>query len=262
MAESPAPGKRFAAPIRIEPTVPASRKEPEDSRFYVALAEMLRNRHIAYALFLLLSGCGDWKMDSSELNARTAAPAMGPDCAGCHAYPLTDRNHKFHLAETEPDNKLNGPITCLDCHAKSIRFQVVTLFDSTYEDTLTGERAHTIVHPNPLDTNSEGRIIRNLAFIRVDTLIQHHPRPAPARAGDVPQFQEYLTSLAHLNDHVDVEFEARDSDTGRFQGQTASFNPKQESCSAVACHPVDTPYSFGSIAKGLPALPPVEPENP
>jgi hypothetical protein len=63
-----------------------------------------------------------------------------------------------------------------------------------------------------------------------------------------------MTALAHMNRKVDVLFDARNSDSARFNGERASFNPKQETCSAVACHPGDKPYSFGSVAKGLPEL--------
>jgi hypothetical protein len=211
-----------------------------------------------------LSACMEWNADESALTARTAPPQAGPDCASCHAYPLTDRNHKFHLIEEGSGNRdLNGKITCLDCHSKAIQFQAVTLFDTLFEDTVTGEVGGTLDHPNPLDTNSEGRVIRTLSLVRVDTLNQHHPLLMPPRPGTPAKFQEYVTSLAHLNDRVDVDFDIRNSDTARFHGQFASYNPTQESCSAVACHPLpDKPFSFGSIAKGLPELPVPEGQNP
>ncbi len=201
----------------------------------------------------LLMGCGDWKADSSALTARTATPAVGMDCAGCHAYPLTDRNHDYHLKDAGANRDLNGEITCLDCHSLSIQFQALTLFDSIYQDT-SGEKWGTLSHPNADGKTTDGKIIRSLAFLGVDTLHQHHPRPMPARPGPAPKFQEYMTTLAHLNNTVDVKFDSRNSDPARFGGDSASYNPTQESCSAVACHPGPKVYSWGSVAKGLPEL--------
>jgi hypothetical protein len=77
----------------------------------------------------------------------------------------------------------------------------------------------------------------------------------PDRPGAFPDFQEYVTSLAHMNGKVDVAFDPRNSDTAKFNGNSASWNPKQETCSAVACHPGPSAvYSFGSKAKNLPEI--------
>lgn len=201
----------------------------------------------------LLLACGDWKTDPASLTARTAAPAKGPDCASCHGYPLMDRNHQYHLFEAGGNRELNGAITCFDCHSQAIQFRDVVLFDTVYEEP-SGERWRTQSHPNPGDTTSSGLVIRSLLLVRVESLPQQHPLPMPARPGSVPAFQEYITTLAHMNGRVDVHFAGRNSRPFLFEGQSASFNPTQETCSAVACHPNPGAYSFGSKAKGLPAL--------
>ncbi|HKP97317.1 MAG TPA: hypothetical protein VJ385_16335 [Fibrobacteria bacterium] len=208
-----------------------------------------------------LLGCGEWKVDSSELSARTTGPAPGLDCASCHGYPLADVNHDYHLFRAGSNKDLNGEITCLDCHSLSLQSQSLTLFDSVYEAP-SGEKWRTLGHPNPGDTTSDGKVIRSLPLFAVDTLHQNRPIPMPPRPGAVPRFQEYMTAVAHMNKKVDVHFDNRNSLPARFNGDSASFNPAMETCSAVACHPGDKPYSWGSVAKGLPELKDDEEEEP
>jgi hypothetical protein len=206
-----------------------------------------------------LAACGEFKGDTAVLTARSAAPMEGMDCAACHGYPLKDLNHDYHLFEAVGDRDLNGPITCLDCHSQSLRSVSLVLLDSLFEKP-DGEKHSSLENPDPAartpasKTDTVTYLIRSLPLFRVDTLRQNHPVTAPARSGAKPAFQEYLTAMAHMNRKVDVVFDPRISDTARFQGQPASYNPKQETCSAVACHPGEKPYSFGSVAKGLPEL--------
>jgi hypothetical protein len=217
----------------------------------ISITRMLR---IGAGLGLVLvMGCGEWKAENAELTARTAEPVAGMDCATCHAYPLTDRNHDYHLFKAGSNKDLNGEITCLDCHSLSLQSQAVVLFDSIYEDT-TGEKWRTLAHPNPGATTKSGRVIRSMDFFGVDTLHQNHPLPAWPRPGPAPKFQEYLTTLAHLNHKIDVQFDARNSKPAEFEGDSARYNPTLETCSAVACHPGPKAYSWGSVAKGLPEL--------
>lgn len=213
-------------------------------------------RIVAVALSTgLLAGCGEWKTDSTELTARTSAADVGMDCASCHGYPLKDKNHDYHLRMTGGNRDLNGAITCLDCHSRSIQSHLVTLFDSAYEDTSTTEKFHTLAHPGPDDTTSDGKRGRSLVLVEVDTLIQNHPIDAVERQGSITGFQEYVTGLAHLNHVVDVSFDPRDSRPDHFGGDSASYNPEKETCSAVACHPgPDKVYSWGSVRKSLPIL--------
>jgi hypothetical protein len=175
-------------------------------------------------------------------------------CDACHAYPLTDRNHDYHLTTASSNRLLNGPITCLDCHTRSLRGQVVVSFDTVYQDTATGEKSFTSLHPGAAERNSDGRIIRSLTLIQVDTLRQNHPIAQPGRPGARPLFQEYVTALAHLNGSVDVAFDPKNSDPALY-GDSARFDPQMETCSAVACHPGGVDYRWAAPNKGLPRLP-------
>ncbi|MEO6096638.1 MAG: hypothetical protein ABIW76_13440 [Fibrobacteria bacterium] len=206
-------------------------------------------------LSVSLSACNGWVEDPADLTARSAVQAAGPDCASCHGYPLKDLNHEYHLVEAVGNRDLNGAITCLDCHSQSVRAAAVVLIDSLYE-TPEGEKYGTVDFPNANDT-TKGKpsfVIRSLPLVDIDTLHQNHPVSLGVRPGPKPLFQEYVTALAHMNRVVDVSFDSRNSDTIRFLGQKAAYNPAQETCSAVACHPGNKPYSFGSVAKGLPEL--------
>jgi len=86
-------------------------------------------------------------------------------------------------------------------------------------------------------------------------LRQNHPVPQPERPGAHPLFQEFVTSLAHLNGTVDVAFDPKNSAPAQYGGDSAGFNPESETCSAVACHPGGKDYRWAAPRKGLPALP-------
>ena len=201
------------------------------------------------ALALLASGfflfaCGDFKMESGELTARTASAPLGPNCASCHAYPLTDTNHTYHLKAGS--NKLvNGTITCLDCHSTALAFKTVILPDSIFKDSVGNEWSALDL---PKDTG-----IRTFPLVRVDTVTQDHAIPLPPRPGKVPDFQEYVTSLAHMNGKVDVVFHKRVSRPDEFEGLKAEFNPKTETCSAMSCHPggISPEWRFASLRRNL-----------
>jgi len=206
-------------------------------------------------LGLLFSSCDKGLIPSEVLTSHSFESKPNMACDACHAYPLTDRNHDYHLTTASSNRLLNGRITCLDCHNHSIRGQSVILFDTLYLDTANGEKSYTSLHPNVTDMNSQGRIIRNLALIEVDTLFQNHPIAQADRPGAQPQFQEYVTALAHLNGFVDVAFDPRNSSPDQYGGDSASFDPRQETCSAVACHTGGKDYRWAAPNKGLPALP-------
>jgi hypothetical protein len=241
--------------------VPIRRKIPYFSNFRVGMFTFA-SRLLPYLIGAAgLVACGELNPDTAALTARSAAPAAGSDCAACHGYPLKDKNHDYHLFEAGGNIQLNGAITCVDCHSQSIRYTEATLYDTVYEDT-TGEQWRTLDKPGPLDTTRGGTVIRTLALLMVDTLHRHIGVPSPARPGPAPAFQEYLTALAHMNQAVDVRFDSKNSNPARFNGDSASYNPSRETCSAVACHPGNKPYSFGSVAKGLPELKDLEEEEP
>jgi hypothetical protein len=209
---------------------------------------------IACFALALLTACGDLQSAPGALTARTAAPPRSMACDACHAYPLKDRNHDYHLFIAGATRELNGRITCLDCHTLSIRGEAVIVIDTVFQDT-DGSRYFTSQHPRASDTTAQGAIIRSLALTGVDTLRQNHPVPQPDRPGAHPLFQEYVTSLAHLNGTVDVAFDPKNSAPARYGGDSASFHPESETCSAVACHPGGKDYRWAAPHKGLPALP-------
>jgi hypothetical protein len=215
------------------------------------------------AACLALAACGEWKNDAGELTARSASPAPGMACDACHAYPLLDKNHDYHL-NTAPSNRdLNGRITCLDCHGRSIRGVPVVVIDTLFRDTVTSEGSFTSANPDPLARNSEGHIIRTQELARVDTLHQNHPVAQPGRPAAASGFQEYVTTLAHLNGTVDVAFDPRNSNPANWGGDTAFFNPKLETCSAVECHPAgEKVYRWAADRKGLPELPAADNPSP
>lgn len=213
------------------------------------------------ALLLLLGGLFAGCMEEAELTARTAVAARAPDCASCHAYPLEDENHHYHLFHTQSDKAINGPVTCMDCHATSVARRPNVLLDTIFVDP-------TDASPEPNEWSSvdfpvdpAGRSLADTiraAYtpVRVDTLRQERPVPAPEREGRLPELTEYMTSLAHMNGVVDVVFHPRVTDTAKFPGMRAEFNRPRETCSAVACHPRgESPHwRFAAPSKGLSVL--------
>jgi hypothetical protein len=196
----------------------------------------------ALAVASVLEAC----LKDEELT-RTVAPASvaGPDCASCHAYPPKDTNHSYHLFEGLSIKRINGQVTCLDCHHTALAGRTVRLADSIYVDSLDNQWSSLDFPDDPG--------IRKFRLDRVDTVVQDHPLKAAARPGVQPLFQEYITSLAHMNGKVDVAFHPRVTDTTLFPGLRAEFMPEKETCSAMACHPtVVTPYwRFADSARGL-----------
>ncbi|MBW8888967.1 MAG: hypothetical protein JF616_14530 [Fibrobacteres bacterium] len=203
---------------------------------------------------LLITACGDWNAAPAALTARTGPSPQGMACDACHAYPLTDRNHDYHLTTASANRLLNGRITCLDCHTRSIRSEMVIVIDTVFQDT-DGSKYFSSQHPHSGDITPAGTPIRSLSLLRVDSLHQNHPIAQTERPGAHPLFEEYVTTLAHLNGTVDVAFDPRNSDPAQYGGDSASFNPESETCSAVACHPGGKDYRWAAPHKGLPALP-------
>lgn len=200
---------------------------------------------------LLLAGC----LQKEELVARTSGPAaMGPDCASCHAYPLKDTNHVFHLFEGDSSKAINGPITCLDCHSTALAKRSHVFLDTIYRDSIGNDWSSWDFPLTPGETTLADTI-RTYPLLKVDTVAQDRPIPAPARPGLQPAWQEYVTGLAHMNGKVDVEFHPRVSNPAKFSGLKAEFLPEKETCSAVACHPNQNPFwRFADPIKGLKQL--------
>jgi hypothetical protein len=211
----------------------------------------------AYALLalLLLAACGDWKQDPAALTARSG-PAPGLECAACHNYPPQDSNHLYHLNVAGGNKYANGPITCLDCHRASLQWRVETLLDTFFidPDPTNLNRQSSVDWPVRSPADSFALAIRTWKIDSVHVLHQNRPIVQASRPVRTGGLAEYMTGLAHLNGTVDVIFDPKNSDPDRFGGDSAAFHPKEETCSAVACHPTDNPYRFAAPRKGLPGL--------
>jgi hypothetical protein len=195
----------------------------------------------------LILACGDWKNDPDSLTARTSAAAVpGPDCSSCHAYVLNDSNHLFHFFKADSNKSINGAVTCLDCHARSIAWKETPLPDSIFVDSFGGFWS-SLDYP-------KSAAIRTYRLERIDTVRQHRPIPEKPEPGRIPAYREYATALAHMNGRVEVAFDPRVTDTSKYSGASAAYNPSQETCSAVACHERQNPYRWAAPSKGLPGL--------
>ncbi len=180
----------------------------------------------------------------SDLASTSPASPNTPDCSACHNYPLQDGNHHLHLLEEGGNRMLNGRITCADCHNTSVPSIPVMVLDTLFEDPATGTSYYSS-EPHASISNGAWKMIS------IDTLIQNHPITAHREKGPTPKILEWVTGIAHMNGTIDVVFDDRNSDTVRFHGERAHFNPARETCSAVACHPGYFPYRFAAPAKGL-----------
>ncbi len=189
---------------------------------------------------LALSAC---KFENADLTATSKIPQMGPDCASCHGYSLRDTNHVYHLFTTNDSSITNNrPITCLHCHNLSIVGRDTNFLDTVYRDT-NGNEFHTLDFPD-LDE------IRTYQLLRVEILVQNRPIAMPSRPGPKPEITEWMTALAHMNGRVDVNFNKTSIDTVRFKGAKAVYNPKEMTCSAMACHPNPGKYRWAVPSRG------------
>jgi len=209
------------------------------------MASTFRFRHAAlgFSLFFF-AAC----MDSKELRAISTTAPVGPNCSSCHAYPLRDVHHSFHMfmIDSIGMKTVNGSVTCVDCHNDAMRVASVSIVDTLFADPF-GNLWSSYDFPANTD-------IRTYPIGRIDTLVHHRPVPLPVQPGRIPLIQEWMTGLAHLNSQIDVLFDPRVSDTSRFAGQTAEYDVQQQTCSAVACHEREKPYRWAAPSQGLPGL--------
>ncbi len=197
----------------------------------------------AIAILAAVFGC---RNETPGLTSVSKSAPSGPDCASCHAYPLRDTNHVFHLFKTDSSITNNRPITCLHCHNTSIKGRDTAFQDSVFLDP-NGNEFHALDFPDIPE-------IRAYPLARVETLVRNRPIAMPARPGPEPEMREWMTDLAHMNGVVDVVFDPSSIDTSRFRGAAASFNPKEATCSAMACHPNQGPYRWAVPSRNLPIL--------
>jgi hypothetical protein len=197
-------------------------------------------------LIVLFWGCET--SHRNDLQALASAEPMGPNCASCHYYPPRDPNHVFHLSNFTAFSK-NGNITCRDCHTESILGHPTLVFDSIFvkDDSLN----------RPLQWNGlaypDFEFIRDWILLRVDTLHQIRPVEQPGYTQSTGYLKQWMTGVAHLNGVIDVDIDSINSDTSRFEGHWAVFNPSEQSCSAVQCHRTGVDYRWPNPSKGLPA---------
>lgn len=210
-------------------------------------------RRLAWAVagFALIA-CDSWVPLEPGLAGRAASAPAASACASCHAYPVGGVNHQFHLLHADSLKAGNGPITCLDCHAGSIRSYDQVILDTIYANSRgTSASAYDSAASR---TFRAALAAGKYVLVRVDTLVHHRPVPLPAEPGRVALLQEWMTGVDHLNGRVDVKFDPRDDDPARYGSRSAVYDPVQETCSAVACHLHATPYRWPAPSKGLSGL--------
>lgn len=212
--------------------------------YFHGIPRRLRKAALA-ALGMLAAVCG-CRNETPGLTSVSKSAQSGPDCASCHAYPLRDTNHVFHLFKTDSSITNNRPITCLHCHNTSIRGRDTAFQDSVFLDS-NGIEFNSLGYPDIPE-------IRELPLARVETLVRNRPIAMPPRPGPEPEIREWMTSLAHMNGVVDVVFDTSSIDTSRFHGASAAFNPKEATCSAMACHPNQGIYRWAVPSRNLPIL--------
>lgn len=174
----------------------------------------------------------------------SGAPPAGPECSSCHSYPLHDGNHNYHLISANVNRNnlgqpgLNNVTTCLDCHFNSIKH-----FSYVHSDTFWTNAAGVDImqHTEPTDKIKEIQDwpgFRPLGYAGADTtrgrflaaeidsmIFQY------ARVGKMVQWR---TARAHDNGIVDVSFPPNDVTSPAVLA--SAYNPKDLSCSAIACH--------------------------
>jgi hypothetical protein len=199
--------------------------------------------------------------DTPALTATSAARPSAPDCASCHAYPLHDVNHYYHLqglnvlSHNLPEFKLNGSITCMDCHFESVAHFSYPFPETTWvdkdgfplpfkqnpDDTILRITPHTRYHPIPADLKGG-----ELTGARVDTMINE-----AARIGEVVS---WLTGKKHMNTLVDVSFPPNNLTSPPSPAQ--GYRVRDLSCSAIACHTApEVSYRWASKARGISGCP-------
>lgn len=219
------------------------------------------------AAALLLCACDPLPRlspDPTLLTAQSTAPAQGPDCSSCHAYPLRDVHHQYHLVSVNVnrnnhgDAKLNSASTCMDCH-----FTAVRRYGYVHSDTVWGDADGNELeeHTSPTDIVLKvathprwrpvpypgGDTLRGEALAdEIDTLVSRRER--------LGETVEWMTSMAHNNGKVDVAFPP--NAVSPAESLATAFRVADLSCSTVACHSTrNVRYRWKNPAKGLGGCP-------
>lgn len=228
----------------------------------------------AQAAMVALCGCETlprFSADASLASAQAVAPADGPDCASCHAYPLHDVNHQYHLvaANVNRNNlgqpELNAVTTCMDCHFNSVRRFGYVHSDTTWMDsngvellarTSPSDRVMKIDSyprwrpvPYPGADTSRGDALA----VEIDSLIFRR-----ARLGEVTA---WMTGWAHHNGRVEVAFPP--NDITRPEAAATAYRPADLSCSSVTCHTTrEARYRWEDLSRGLSNCPSLDGNDP
>ncbi len=205
--------------------------------------------HLAAAFSFLVAFCGCDALgrldpDPTLATAKAGIPSPGPDCASCHAYPLSDVNHQYHLVSANVNRNnlgspgLNGVTTCMDCHFSSVRRFGYVRSDTTWMDS---NGVELMGHGSPSDLVMKIEsypLWRPVPYPGADTL-----RGEPladeidslifrkARMGEVVS---WMTAHAHQNGRVEVAFPP--NDVTRPELASSAYRPADLSCSSIACH--------------------------
>jgi hypothetical protein len=221
--------------------------------------------------------------DTAPLTSKNSnsTPAQ-PSCSSCHPYALNDVNHFWHLSAmadslNQTHVRLNGTITCMDCHFNSIQHFHYIRIDTIWIDS-NGKYTYQQTYPNePIvqidtfdsyrpvpsgttDTTSSFGVKRtnptNLpdslrTLGQVDTtrglLLGQEVDTLIARYAAVGQLVSWRTGRAHNNGQVDVSFPP--NNLVNPAAASTDYNPTEYSCSEVACHT----YTHGKYRWPLPA---------
>jgi hypothetical protein len=210
---------------------------------------------ISAIMALLLAACDPLpglQADPALASSRASTPPASPDCSSCHAYPLRDINHRFHLVLADAKRFRQGQpdfqyqTTCLDCHFNSIRH-----FSFSRSDTTLGIAKGTVFTPVPANGPADTTRGQALA-VEIDSMIA-----AYARAGKMAQWR---TGFRHFNGRVDVALSPGDLSDPE---SSVAYNPRDFSCSTVECHKQpQAVYRWMSKGKGFSACPSFDGNDP
>jgi hypothetical protein len=203
--------------------------------------------------------------NKTDLNALTnpSLARQTPDCAQCHAYPLKDAHHVYHLLSFNAQHgqvqspKLNGPITCMDCHFSSVSHFSFVGFDTLWVDA----------EGNPVD----GPELPTDRILSINPMALHRPIPADSLLFGTPHQQAnsldkmntkaisegevlaWLTGSTHQNNKVDVSFPPNNALYP--ESLSVMYRPKDLSCSMVACHQNSDRYRWANPRAGTGSCP-------
>lgn len=223
---------------------------------------------------LALCGCKSLPgigVDPALASAQAAAPVPGPDCASCHAYPLHDVNHQYHLVASNVNRnnigqpELNAVTTCMDCHFNSVRRFGYVHTDTTWMDSNGVELERR--------TSPSDRVMKTVSYPRW--------RPVPYPGGDTARGEgyareidslifrrarlgmvtEWMTDRAHFNGRVEIAFPP--NDVTRPGALATAYRPSDLSCSSVTCHTTrEARYRWEDLSRGLSNCPSLDGNDP